>query len=137
MPLNQSGMTHISLVLMFTYVNDNSKRRTDGAGSLLLSHNVHFSFSGQNYCSVLLCTAARDTLVQRATRRCKDSMNQTNYPQGESQCCLFMGKWKIHIFANSKLEAFFIARTATRGRHHHTLSQGHLICGNMAIISLK
>lgn len=68
MPLNQSGMTHISLVLMFTYVNDNSKRRTDGAGSLLLSHNVHFSFSGHNYCSVLLCTAARDTSVQRATQ---------------------------------------------------------------------
>lgn len=47
MLLSQSGMTHISLVLMFTYVNDNSKLRTDGAGSLLLSHNVHFSFSGQ------------------------------------------------------------------------------------------
>lgn len=70
-------------------------------------------------------------------RRCIDSMNQPNYPQGESQCSLFMGKWKIHVLENSKLEAFFIARAATRGRHHHTLSRGHLICGNMSAIPLK
>jgi len=64
MLLNQSRMTHISLVLVFTYGNDNSKLRTDGAESLLLSHNVHFSFGGQDYCYALLCTAVRDTSVQ-------------------------------------------------------------------------
>lgn len=61
MLLNPSGMTHISPVLMFTYVNGSSKLRTDGAGCSLLSHNVHFSFGGQDYCYALLCSAVSDT----------------------------------------------------------------------------
>lgn len=47
--LNHSGMTHISLVLMFTYVKDRRKLRTDGAVSLLPSQHALFFFSGQDH----------------------------------------------------------------------------------------
>lgn len=77
-----SGMTHISLVLMFTYVNDNSKLRTDGPGSLLLSDNVHFSFSGQDYCYALLCTAVRDMLVQWAIQEMYRKYESTQISPG-------------------------------------------------------
>lgn len=37
-------------------------------------------------------------------------MNQTKYPQDESQNSLLMGKWKNHLFEDSKVEVIFIAR---------------------------
>lgn len=105
--LNHSGMTHISLVLMFTYVKAKRKLRTDGAVSLLLSQHALFFFSGQDHSYV--CTAAIHW-CSGPERRCTDGVNQTKYPQDESQSSLLMGKWKNHLFEDSKVEVIFIAR---------------------------
>lgn len=116
--LNQSGMTHISLVLLFTYVNGNSKRRTDE----LDPHTMYiFPSVARTTAMPYYALPSEVHWCSEPSRRCIDSMNQPKYPQGESQCSLFMGKWKIHLFKNSKLEAIFIAGAATRGRHCHTL----------------
>lgn len=123
MLLNQSGMTHISLVLMFTYVNDNNTLRTDGPGSLLLSDNVHFSFSGQDSCSALLCTAVRDMLVQWAIEEMYRKYESTQISPGWKPVFSIHGEMENSLKQNQQVGDNFHCQGQLLERDTATLSK--------------